>query len=124
VIGTAREQIEVKTNNNERPPRKDLPPGVDQRFIEAFIRDAKKSLAALYEIIDKDGAYSEDDIRMYTIHVHGIKSALAGIGQHDLSAEALRLETAAREGNMEVILSESAAFTEALQALVDEFMPE
>ncbi|MDR0491259.1 MAG: response regulator [Oscillospiraceae bacterium] len=124
VIGTAREQIEVKTNNNERPPRKDLPPGVDQRFIEAFVRDAKKSLAALYEIIDKDGAYSEDDIRMYTIHVHGIKSALAGIGQHELSAEALRLETAAREGNMEVVLSKSAAFTESLQALVDEFMPE
>jgi CheY-like chemotaxis protein len=96
---------------------------VNPLFLEVFVRDASKTIAVLEMINEKRGVYSENDIRMYAINVHGIKSALANIGQKDLSAFALKLEQASRTGNIEVVSSETPAFLGSLRALVEENMP-
>jgi HPt (histidine-containing phosphotransfer) domain-containing protein len=88
------------------------------------VRDVVKSLAVLDAIVEKDGSYSEDDIRSYVIYVHGLKSALANIGNMDLSAIALKLEQSGRDENLEIITSETPAFLDSLRILVEELVPQ
>jgi len=102
---------------------------IGERFIKAFIRDATKSLGILGEIFKrtnfgKPGSYDENDLRNYIIHTHGMKSALANVGKMDLSAIALKLEMAGREGKFDVIASETTAFLNSLNAFVEEIAPE
>ena len=94
--------------------------GFDSRYTDAFIRDAEKSIAALDAIIMK-GAYADEaDMQSYTIHVHGMKGALAYIGQSDLSAFAARLEKAGRDKNSALILEQAPVFLSLLRNLLDE----
>ncbi|MCL1819353.1 MAG: ATP-binding protein [Oscillospiraceae bacterium] len=96
---------------------------IDPRFAAIFVRDALKSLDVLDIIMQKNGSYTDEDIRTYVINVHGMKSALANIGKTDLSSIALKLEQMGRDGNTEVIASETPAFLTALRALTDEMKP-
>ena len=96
---------------------------IDPQLAEICARDALKSIKALDAICEKRGVYSNEDIRRYSVHVHGMKSVLANIGRAELSNIALKLETAANNGNIEVIVSETPAFISALRALVDELTP-
>jgi HPt (histidine-containing phosphotransfer) domain-containing protein len=90
----------------------------NKRFTDAFVRDAAKSLAALEDIQTRRNAYSEDDIKTYVIHVHGMKSALASIGENELSALALELEIAGRKEDTSVMASETERFLEELKQTV------
>ena len=94
-----------------------------KQFTENFVWDAQKTLSALDPIIEGGGPYSADDLRTYTIHVHGLKNALAIIGEKDIAAVASRLEKAGRDEVIEVISSETPAFLNSLRALVDKFTP-
>jgi HPt (histidine-containing phosphotransfer) domain-containing protein len=49
-----------------------------------------------------------------------MKGALANIGKMELSAVALRLETSARSGSGELLISETPAFLDALRSLVED----
>jgi len=94
------------------------------RFTEIFARDAHKSLDALDRIIRKDSPYGDDDLRTYMIHVHGMKGALANVGNMDLSAVALKLELYAREGSSSLIAAETPAFLSALRDFVNLIAPD
>jgi HPt (histidine-containing phosphotransfer) domain-containing protein len=59
----------------------------------------------------------------YVINVHGMKSALANIGETDLSSLASKLEQAGREGNSEVMSSETPKFLNALRAVIEKITP-
>ena len=99
---------------------------VDPRFAGAFARDAAKALAVLEAIAERwneNQAYDEEDIKAYIINVHGMKSALANIGQLGLSAVALKLEHAGRENQTDVMVAETPAFLAALRAYVGELSP-
>ena len=48
-------------------------------------------------------AYEKEDYENYTIQVHALKSSARLIGAYELSEEALALETAGREGDIELI---------------------
>ena len=120
VIEAARRGQKEKT---EKPSVIAAIPAVNPRYAEVFARDARKSLAALEPIMEKNGDFSEDDIKMYTIHVHGMKSALASIGFKELSEVARSLEKSVRNGNLEAVSAESPAFIDALRFLVEELAP-
>ena len=92
---------------------------INPRYAEVLVRDAQKSLAALDPIMKIEGAWSEDELRTYTIYVHGMKSALASIGISNLSVEALKLEMAARNSDMDTIQSDTPIFIKSLRELVD-----
>ena len=112
------------TAMKEQGANKRLHPTISPRFAEIFARDANKSLAAMDSVMLKGGDYGENDIRTYTIHVHGIKSALASIGKADLAETALRLEVAARSGDTDTIATETPSFLDALRTLVRELKQE
>jgi CheY-like chemotaxis protein len=93
------------------------------KFAEIFVRDANKTIAVLDEFIKKGGSYSEEEIRTYIIHTHGVKSALANIGRMDLSAIALRLEQSGRGNNIEAITAETPGFLDLLRDVVNKLKP-
>ena len=114
VLEAARRQSEeqkLQTAYSEQPV-------IEPRFSEAFVRDARKSLAKLEEFLEKGDAVNEDDLRTYTIHVHGMKSALANIGNMELSAVAYKLEVSGRNGDIDLIAARTPSFLASLRKLV------
>ncbi|MDR1691959.1 MAG: response regulator [Oscillospiraceae bacterium] len=97
---------------------------LDPELARIFARDAGKAAKALRSVCQKDGAYSEEDILLFIINVHAMKSALASIGQPSLSAFALRLETAVRARDTSVIQTEAPVFIDKLLELADDLAPE
>ena len=93
--------------------------GVVAQVLECFLRDADKFMTVLKAINEK-GTYDENDKRLYIIHMHGIKGALANINRNELSAIALKLEMAMRAGDLNFISSETGSFLDLLQSLVEE----
>jgi PAS domain S-box-containing protein len=118
VIETAR-----KNAVNEQLPDDEPQSLISPNLAEVFTRDALKVLAELEDISKKDAYNNKDNLRTYVISVHGIKNALAGIKEKDLSATALKLEQAGREENIDVIKRETPAFIDSLRAVVEEIRP-
>jgi CheY-like chemotaxis protein len=90
-----------------------------KEIVEVFRRDAEKSLVVINDIITSEDGIDEDTLRTYTIHVHGLKSALANIGNKELSATAYKLEQSARDKIIEFVISETPQFLKALRVFVD-----
>ena len=86
------------------------------------MQDAGRVTAAL-ELVSQNEYRRTDDVQLYTINVHGIKSALANIGEKELSDFAYKLEKAGRDNNVEVLKNETPVFLEALNALVERIKP-
>ena len=93
---------------------------INPRFTAAFLRDASRAIDALDAIDKKNGLYDDEDLRTYTIYTHGMKSALAVIGQMRLAAIALKLELLGREQNNEAIATEIPVFLDSLRSLTNE----
>jgi len=119
----------VEAARNMDKSEKDQPPGNvrqpvgDPRFAEIFLRDAQRTLETLEEISCRDNYGNENDLRAYIINIHGIKSALANIGEIEMSATALKLELAGREGKLEILRAETSAFLSLLKAFVEKLKP-
>jgi len=118
VIEEAR-KLRAKNESLNVPQASDNP-----KFAEIFVRDANKSIAVLDAFIKKGSPYSEEEIRTYVIHTHGVKSALANVGRMDLSAIALKLEQLGRENNIEAIAAETPAFLDLLRDCVNKLKPQ
>jgi CheY-like chemotaxis protein len=63
------------------------------------------------------------DIELFTTTVHGMKSSLANIGETELSGIALKLEQAGNNRDTVIISSETPAFINALQMLIEKVKP-
>ena len=98
-------------------------PTVIQRLAEVFARDAAKAVTVLEAIDEKRGAFNEEEIREFTVRVHGMKSVLASIGEKALSAEAAQLEKAGHEKDAAVISSQTPVFLNGLRAVINKFAP-
>ena len=92
---------------------------VDRQLEEIFARDAEKAVGVLETCMRKN-LNDEDDIHIYIINVHAMKSALANIGEKELSSAALRLEQAGREKDINVLLSETYGFLDNLRKVIEE----
>jgi PAS domain S-box-containing protein len=90
----------------------------------AFVRDAKKKLPIMGNILKNIDAATDEDLRIFTINVHAIKSALANIGEKALSNVARNLETAGREGNRSVISADTGLFLENLGEVIQKLEAE
>jgi HPt (histidine-containing phosphotransfer) domain-containing protein len=89
---------------------------------KVFVRDAQHAVATL-ETIFQHKCRRTDDMHMFVITVHAMKSALANIGEPELSAVASSLEQAGRAADADVILAASPAFMSALRALIEKNTP-
>jgi CheY-like chemotaxis protein len=120
VVEAAR-QLALKVNI-EKPTAMDVPPISDLELAAVFTRDAEKALARLKSV--HSHAYRRtDDIRSFVVDVHAMKSALANIGETELSALALKLEQAGRVEDIQVLMSGTPAFLEALHKVIEKNRP-
>ena len=94
---------------------------IDPKHAKTFVRNMKKHIARLEEILDKNGSYDRSDLLVYFINNRAIKDALAGIGELELSAVAERLEQAGIDKDQTLILSETPRFLDALRAVIEKY---
>jgi signal transduction histidine kinase/CheY-like chemotaxis protein/HPt (histidine-containing phosphotransfer) domain-containing protein len=120
VLEQARELAGVKLVELDE---EDFSPNTNPLILESFLRDANKSLGILNEIMDGGFPLSAESMQNYIIHTHGLKSALANVGNTELSATAKMLEQIGRERNEEIIKKETPGFLRFLQEYVDKITP-
>jgi len=99
-------------------------PSLTPEFAEIFVRSATKLVVELEEIQKKDGGYKDEDIWLYTINTHSLKSMLANIGEKELSAIASKLEQAGREKDTTVMTEETHGFLKELRIVIQKFTPQ
>jgi PAS domain S-box-containing protein len=93
-------------------------PFVNNELTKIFIRDAEKAVSVLETIHKKQSDYGDEDIQMYIINVHAMKSALANIGESELSVFAAKLEKAGRGRDITLLSEETPVFLTALQSVI------
>jgi PAS domain S-box-containing protein len=95
----------------------------NSKLAEIFTGDAEKALAVL-EAVRQNKYHSANDLKMYVVHVHAMKSALLSIGERELSGYAFKLEDAARKHDITVLSEETPAFLSALRAVIEKYKPQ
>ncbi|MCL2754885.1 MAG: transporter substrate-binding domain-containing protein, partial [Oscillospiraceae bacterium] len=94
--------------------------GADAVMLESFVRDGRKTVDALAQIIEKSGFEgNENALQKFTVFVHGIKSALWNIGEKELYKAAAELETGGREMRVDLLRMSAPVFLKELRSLVD-----
>jgi len=86
-----------------------------------FVIDAENAVNELKKLKIKQQDLNDEEMELYVITVHGMKSALANIGEKTLSDIAFKLEMAGKERNYMTIASETPAFIVSLQSLLEKF---
>ncbi|MDR0220313.1 MAG: response regulator [Lachnospiraceae bacterium] len=87
------------------------------KLLEGFCRDAAKAVVTLRETV------VSGDNQLFATAAHGMKSALANVGEFALSEAAALLEKAAREKDREYIITHVEAFVSELTELVNKLTP-
>ncbi|MDR0494645.1 MAG: response regulator, partial [Treponema sp.] len=111
VVRAARRQAAIL----EKPKNRYLS---NKELAEVFARDAERAIAVL-EPIRANNYRRSDDIQLYVVTVHAMKSALANIGEAALSAVASNLEQAGREKSIAEIAEGTPVFLDSLRALIE-----
>ncbi|MDR1836980.1 MAG: response regulator [Treponema sp.] len=99
-------------------PQIKTPAILEPQLAEFFVRDAEKALSVL-EAICRNKCRRGDDIPVLVINVHAMKSALANIGEAELSLTADKIEKAGRDRDITTLLDELPAFLEFLKNVVE-----
>jgi len=112
----------LKAAKKQREQMKDgvIQPSVAPEIAEFFLRDAKKA-AAIMESIYLNKCRRVDDVSMFIINIHAMKSALANVGETNLSSEAAKLEKAGRDKDVNFILTQLPVFLERLYNIIHSF---
>jgi len=95
---------------------------IDSQLAEVFVRDAEKAVKIL-NLICENNCRRADDLSIFIVNVHAMKSALANVGEEGTSKEAAKLEQAGREQNINTILAELPAFLESLSKIIEKLKP-
>ena len=93
-----------------------------ENLAESFIRDAEKTIKNI-QVIMENPDWDEDSFKDYIIQVHNIKGALANIGRRTFSQEALILEDAAKNSDIETIRMATPGFIFGLTNLMSSLLP-
>jgi CheY-like chemotaxis protein/two-component sensor histidine kinase len=96
-------------------------PGIAPTLAKTFRRDAARAIAVLEDLAAKaaETTYTDEDRRLYTVTVHGMKSALANVGEVELSSVAAKLEKAGRARDDAAASAQTPAFLNALREVVE-----
>ena len=86
-----------------------------------FLMDAKNAINILNELSAKLDNLNDKELKSYIVAVHGIKTALANIGEKELSGAAYKLEQAGGERNFNLLASETPVFFKTLLRLVEKY---
>jgi len=92
-----------------------ITPEINPKMIQVFCSDAEKAINTFKNCI------SNNDIKLFTITAHAMKSALANIGEHEISQTAFALEKAGINGDMEYILANNENLIKTFENLIKKF---
>ena len=87
----------------------------DTKVKQIFCQDAKKAMVTLRETA------ASDDMKLFTITAHAMKSALANIGEHEASMTAFALESAGQQSDEDYISLNTERFIKILEDLTANF---
>jgi len=89
---------------------------IDEELKAGVAHDIENAFSVLEELLPElnKGA----DIKLFATTVHGLKSALANIGEMQLSNSALRLEQAAKNKGIAVLTAETPGFMKMLKSML------
>jgi CheY-like chemotaxis protein len=107
---------QIKNNMEENSGKT---PSVNPALLKIFSRDAEKAVIVLEMINRKQGDYADEDIKLFIINVHAMKTALANIREKEISDLAAKLEKAGHERNNALISEDTPVFLSALRAVVE-----
>jgi len=96
---------------------------LSSKIKNVFLRDAKNVLTVLESILNRNFS-NNDDLQNYIINIHAIKSALANIGESNISSIASGLEDAGRKNNLNLLLAETPDFLTLLKNVMKKLTPE
>ena len=91
--------------------------GVVNKLFQIFRQDAEKAVITLRD------TYANNDMKLFTTTTHAMKSALANIGEKELSNMAEKLENAGRFGDNKYVSSTIDAFIDKLESLITKLKP-
>ena len=106
--------IEIKGLNSAKGMS--LSGGSEEAYLEmlsTFYEDGFVRIKSITECIETK------NIPLYTVHVHGLKSAAALIGGDELSGAAYALEMAGERNDFDFIMAHNDEFIESLEVLLD-----
>jgi len=109
--------------NMAKPVAVDVQPIFDPQLTAVFARDAEKAIAVLQSIYAKEKVYDGEDLQMFIVKTHAMKSALANIGEKEFSIFAEELEHAVREQNFSYVSVKTPEFLNVLRTLIEKVTP-
>jgi len=95
-------------------------PAVSPILLSFFAKDAENALPILESTLAGIETISDDDIQLYAITAHGIKSALVNIGKTELSQKAYALEKAGKAKDKNIIKQQTQELIDALKKIIEE----
>jgi signal transduction histidine kinase/DNA-binding response OmpR family regulator len=104
-------KAEIETMNKTMPEK-------NMVLLTIFVRDAKKAINVMSEILKDIDNASTETLGSFAISAHSMKSALFSIGREDTSEKALELEKAAKEFDKNYIKDNSQDLLADLQAII------
>jgi len=117
VIESARRQTAKILSDSVKKPL------ANAELAATVVRSIESAINVLENICQEIISSSDTDVGLYTITIHGMKGALANIGETDLSNNAQKLEQAGENRDIAVISSETPDFIDALRLLVIKYKP-
>ncbi|MDR0903527.1 MAG: response regulator [Ruminococcus sp.] len=103
----------IKANHLKKPENSAL--DNNKELISVFLRDTKNALEKMPAQLESG------DYRAFAITVHGMKSALANVGEADLSNAARELEFAAKDNDTAVINAKTPVLIKLLEDLLKRY---
>jgi len=88
---------------------------IDPVILKVFCADAKKAIVTLKETI------SADNLKLFSVTAHAMKSALANVGELETSKSAAALENSALQGDKDFINANIESFIQRLEELAKKF---
>jgi len=116
-------EIKKAENNNSTGSSSDAAScSINPELCKYFIQDAENAINEIKIILEKTQELDDEDMDMYITSVHGVKSALANIGETELSKKAYELEKAGREKNFLIMSEKTPEFLCELELLIKKYM--
>ena len=84
-------------------------PSLTELINKAFVQDAEDAVRVIESLMSCP-EFDAAAFKLFTVCMHGVKSALMNIGRNDLSEDALALETAGKNEDLKFIMDNAPGF--------------
>ena len=96
---------------------------VSPQLAEYLLRDILNAVEVLAAMDEKHGVYEDEDVQVFTLSVHAMRSVLTNAGEPELSAAAAKLEQAGKKNERAVISAGLPDFLDGLRATAAKLTP-